>query len=1500
MGAIVGADYGNTTISNSSSSGSVAGSGQIGGVIGQSNGSNCTDCNSSCTVNGIFNVGGFTGVINNSNFTNCSSTGTVTGTDYGIGGFVGTAEDGSVINNCFSTSNVSGVSEVGGFAGKANAMMDNITIKNCYAKGRVTGTHQVGGFAGVVMFFSGEITNCYSSSVVSGTTNMSGFVGNYYVGTLSNCYFDAEVDGLAGTSTGTDNNGATGKTTAEMKTQATFVGWDFPTTWTLNSTDNGGYPALAWQGFSHGNPMKLKFTTTADGNYIKLPLYGTVDCTVDWGDGSATETFNTTGQKRHIFATAGTYTVSISGTLTQFGYYDTDYEDGWSGSDYLTEVVDFGSVGLTSLSGAFTQADNLSSVPATLPATVTDLSYCFYLNDKASITNLNSWDVSHVTNMSAAFLDASAFNQNISTWDVSAVTNMEFMFKRASAFNQPIGTWNVSSVTNMADMFRSADVFNQPIGTWVVSSVTTMEGMFENVDAFNQDISGWNVGSVTSMVSMFDNATSFNQDINKWDVSHVTDMSWMFSGAAAFNQSLADWKISSVTTMEDMFADVTLSTANYDALLIGWAAQTVKPNVVFSGGNSKYTAGAAATARGTLAGGTNLWVITDGGQQVFSGGAGTLASPYQISTLADLRYLSENSAYWSTDTYFIQTADIDATASNTWNVGNHDNNAVTPTVAMGFSPIGIFLKNFYGNYDGQNHSITGLYINRPATSYVGLFGKTDINSNLSNIKLINCNITGNSYVGALAGIGSGTITNCKSTGSVSGSSNIGGLIGYSDNNLTNCYSSCTVTGSDESMGGLIGSISSGIVTNSFSTGSVKWLGSGSGWGMGGFAGMIDNATVSNCYSNSNVSGFEGVGGFSGHIIGNSFAVSVTNCYATGTVNGTGAMAVGGFVGYADFTNGNISNCYSRSVVTGIVSVINGFVGTNFATYTNCYFDAETDGIAATTSGTDNNGATGKSTAQMITQATFSGWDFVTTPVWKIESNKNYGYPYLANQSSVAVTDNDNASGTLTNSDVTVSGVNTVLTVDAPKTFNSVTVEPGAKLDLTNALTITGDLIFKADETGSFNAKVGTAVTLATDSKVKYVKTMLDTKWYFLSFPCTVNIAEITQVGGGAFVLGQDWYIKYYNGLTRATNRGGANWVAITDQITGTLTANQGYIIGLKTGVGTQQLSFVLDNAIVKAAETLDRPIGVSVWDAAAGTHAGWNLVGQPFLSRFAGNKITGAPQGVTIPDAINGMTYTQPTMSSATFEPFSAYFVQVLADGNMSFDIAGRSSAPAAVATDLSDRVQLNFTSATGVDYTNLIMDNDQTTGYQIGQDLEKWIGTDTDKPQIYTQLGGINYGFNALPMTDVQNLPVGIYTKTAGTTTISASASQAPSLSKLILFDSSNGTTTDLLISSYSFIADAGTNNTRFSITAQRISTENVVETETGCPTLAINNCKLIINNLNGITAVRVYDAIGRMMASKTTGNNSMEIPLSVKGIYTVQMESGAKSWVRKVVIND
>ncbi len=117
----------------------------------------------------------------------------------------------------------------------------------------------------------------------------------------------------------------------------------------------------------------------------------------------------------------------------------------------------------------------------------------------------------------------------------------------------------------------------------------------------------------------------------------------------------------------------------------------------------------------------------------YSGGDGTSGSPYQIANLTDLKFLSEQYYDWSK--YFIQTANIDATATSGWNTG------------LGFSPIGsiIFigkLEKFTGNYNGNYHTITGLYINRPATDDIGLFGHVASSGSISNIGLLNVAITG--------------------------------------------------------------------------------------------------------------------------------------------------------------------------------------------------------------------------------------------------------------------------------------------------------------------------------------------------------------------------------------------------------------------------------------------------------------------------------------------------------------------------------------------------------------------------------------------------------------------------------------------------------------------------------------------------------------------------------------------------------------------------------------
>lgn len=290
---------------------------------------------------------------------------------------------------------------------------------------------------------------------------------------------------------------------------------------------------------------------------------------------------------------------------------------------------------VTDMNGMFRGASNFNQdIGNWNVSNVTDMTVMF-----GSATNFNQdisrWNVSSVTSMESMFSVATNFNQDIGNWDVSNVNTMQFMFSLASSFNQDIGGWIVSNVTNMRSMFSLASSFNQDIGNWDTSNVVTMESMFQNATNFNQDISRWNVVNVTNMRTMFNGATNFNQDIGvwtvgnvsnmstmfslatsfnqnigNWDTSSVADMSRMFSSAGSFDQNIGNWNMTSVVNVEEMFFNAELSTANYDALLIGWNAQNLQPNLIFDGGRSTYCAGADARANMIT---SDRWTITDAG-----------------------------------------------------------------------------------------------------------------------------------------------------------------------------------------------------------------------------------------------------------------------------------------------------------------------------------------------------------------------------------------------------------------------------------------------------------------------------------------------------------------------------------------------------------------------------------------------------------------------------------------------------------------------------------------------------------------------------------------------------------------------------------------------------------------------------------------------------------------------------------------------------------------------
>jgi hypothetical protein len=195
-----------------------------------------------------------------------------------------------------------------------------------------------------------------------------------------------------------------------------------------------------------------------------------------------------------------------------------------------------------------------------------------------------------------------------------------------------------------------------------------------------------------------------------------------------------------------------------------------------------------------------------GAVSAFSGsGAGSSGNPYQITNCDQLQEMNNNLA-----ANYILVNDIDCSATSTWNSG------------AGFVPISLFTGTFF---DGQNHIITNLFINRPSVvsgSYIGLFGKITTGTEIKNVGLVNVKITGDYMVGGLVAYMeySGAIIHSYVTGSVTGNNYVGGLVGQSYfGTITNSYATDSVTASDHPVGGLVGE-NMGAITNCYATGRV--------------------------------------------------------------------------------------------------------------------------------------------------------------------------------------------------------------------------------------------------------------------------------------------------------------------------------------------------------------------------------------------------------------------------------------------------------------------------------------------------------------------------------------------------------------------------------------------------------------------------------------------------------------------------------------------------------
>ncbi|MDR0580000.1 MAG: hypothetical protein LBG21_05300 [Campylobacteraceae bacterium] len=320
--------------------------------------------------------------------------------------------------------------------------------------------------------------------------------------------------------------------------------------------------------------------------------------------------------------------------------------------------------------------------------------------------------------------------------------------------------------------------------------------------------------------------------------------------------------------------------------------------------------------------------------------------------------------------------------------------------ANGWDPIGNYTSDFRGIFNGNNNSISNLWINGTSTYYTGLFGHISY-SQIRNLGVKTANgkkVTGNDYVGIIAGkADSSTITNSYSMGNVNGSFHIGGIVGKAagSSNITNSYSTGNASGY-QVIGGIAGNIENSNIANSYSTENVN----GTANYVGGIVGKAEYSAIANSYSTGNANVATDAGGIAGAIL---FS-NITNSYSTGNVNGTDGYA-GGIIGY--ISSGYIQNnaAINPSIVARVARSVNRIVGNiNGGTVSNNF---ALNSMSITIDGSNGNAGANKTITQLKTKATYNstingdgngglGWKFGDndTNPWKIDANKNNGYPYL--------------------------------------------------------------------------------------------------------------------------------------------------------------------------------------------------------------------------------------------------------------------------------------------------------------------------------------------------------------------------------------------------------------------------------------------------------------------------------------------------------------------------
>ncbi len=824
------------TIKNLTVSGEVIGGRLVSSIVGICKESTVINCHNRVTVSSSSSsdsniVGGIVGSNKSSTVFNCTNSATLSNTAKWsfVGGITGKNESNSIVINCYNSAAVIGgdLANVGGISGYN---IYESKVINCYSSAAVScglgsfyAYANVGGIVGNNSD-SSEIVNCHSSAAVSGGAyaKVGGVVGSNYSSTVKDCYWasDATKDGkatdaISGIGEDDISEDATNKTLAEMQEAGFIIALNNGAS-TYNE-QNVVYRACAWikgtDNYPTLNPSDTKPISTfsgGDGSMATPFLISTADDMRELSDRVAgtndyiTDDFSGKFLKltadinlnRNEFTAIGNNTNHFAGNFDGTGHTVSGLYINKPEADYqaLFGCVQGATIKNLTVDGEVTGRDYVSGIVARIYET-SKIENCQNFSNVNSVNYaggiVGECDINATAKIGCCFNDGNIYSSNCFAGGIAG-----------KIFGQ-------EDYNNKSVVFNSANVGEVSAQRLFVGGVVGANQGGIILNSYNQGAVSGNeaVGGLTGIHELLEGSSSKQAYMyncyNSAKVSGASNIGGVVgkNDQSTISNSYYDSEIcSDLNIVGEGDADASCST-----ITTAYMQQTIftklMNNGAYSYNNDKNPSNrACAWIKGADNYPTLVPMDTNPEFSIFSGGDGSAEDPYIISTSDDMSELSCRVAGTNgydankfTGKFFEVTSDID--------LGGKDNE---------FTAIGNNRNYFSGTFDGDGHTISGLYINKPETDYQALFGYIN-EATVKNI-MVSGEVTGKGYVGGIVGYSEqfSTVINCHNNAAVSGKgsyADVGGVVGfnYFYSTVINCYNSEAVSGGDTAfVGGVVG------------------------------------------------------------------------------------------------------------------------------------------------------------------------------------------------------------------------------------------------------------------------------------------------------------------------------------------------------------------------------------------------------------------------------------------------------------------------------------------------------------------------------------------------------------------------------------------------------------------------------------------------------------------------------------------------------------------------